>query len=164
MLASPPQQAGAPRQKGRKRLRALSRLLAVSPARARLLPAPAPQTSPPGRPQRPRQPIGCHDGGRPLVPLQELHARQRHDQDRPLPVARRPISRSTQPLWVAGILRAASSQYSLSISAPTKNRPSSLAATPVVPEPQNGSRTRSPSPLEASRARLRSLRGFWVGW
>jgi hypothetical protein len=94
----------------------------------------------------------------------ELTQRPRCDQDRPSPVARRRISRNTPPLWAAWILRSASSQNSASISAPTKNRPNSLAATPVVPEPQNGSRTRSPSPLEASRARLRSFRGFWVGW
>src|SRR5215208_4927108 len=65
-------------------------------------------------------------------------------QDRlPPPVARCRISSSTQPLWLAPILRAASSQYSASISAPTKKRSSSLAATAVVPEPQKGSKMRS---------------------
>ena len=49
-------------------------------------------------------------------------------------------------------------------SAPTKNRFSSLAATAMVPEPQNGSKTRSPSSVEASSARRTTLKGFWVGW
>src|SRR5215210_3033665 len=74
------------------------------------------------------------------------------------------ISLSTLPSTAALILRPASSQYSSSISAPTKKRPSSLAATPVVPDPQNGSKTRSPSRVEATSARRTSLRGFWVGW
>src|SRR5215207_3529495 len=73
-------------------------------------------------------------------------------------------SRSTSPRNAAPILRPASSAYSRSISAPTKKWPSSLAATPVVPDPQNGSKTSSPSILEASTARRRSRRGFWVGW
>ncbi len=47
---------------------------------------------------------------------------------------------------------------------PNKETPSSLAATPVVPDPQNGSNTNSPSLVEATSARLTSLKGFWVGW
>src|SRR3712207_818446 len=49
------------------------------------------------------------------------------------------ISRSAPPRTAALMRRAASSQNSSSSSAPTKKRPSSLAATPVVPEPVNGS-------------------------
>jgi hypothetical protein len=39
-----------------------------------------------------------------------------------------------------------------------------LAATAVVPDPQNGSKTNPPSRVEATSARLTSLKGFWVGW
>jgi len=68
------------------------------------------------------------------------------------------------PLSAAPILRPANSAYSRSISIPTKKRPSSLAATPVVPDPQKGSKTSSPSLVEANMARRRRRRGFWVGW
>jgi hypothetical protein len=68
------------------------------------------------------------------------------------------------PLSAAPILRAANPAYSRSFSAPTKNRPSSLAATPVVPDPQKGSKSRSPSALEARTERRTRRRGFWVGW
>jgi hypothetical protein len=67
------------------------------------------------------------------------------------------------PLSAAPILRSANPAYSRSLSAPTKKRPSSLAATPVVPDPQNGSKTNSPSTVEAKMARRRRRRGFWVG-
>jgi hypothetical protein len=39
-----------------------------------------------------------------------------------------------------------------------------LAATPLVPDPQNGSKTSPPSRVEATSARLMSRKGFWVGW
>jgi hypothetical protein len=74
------------------------------------------------------------------------------------------ISRRRAPHSVTRTRRAARRANSSSNSAPTNVRLSSLAATAVVPEPQNGSKTKSPSRVEASRARLRSLRGFWVGW
>src|SRR5215207_1940316 len=73
-------------------------------------------------------------------------------------------SRYTPPRSAAPILRPASSAYSPSFSAPTKKRPSSLEATPIVPDPQNGSKMRSPSLLEATIARRRRRRGCWVGW
>ena len=78
--------------------------------------------------------------------------------------ARPEISRSTLPRAVALMRRCASSQYSSSNSAPTKNRPSSFAPTPLVPDPQKGSKTKSPSRVEATSARLMSRKGFWVGW
>jgi hypothetical protein len=74
------------------------------------------------------------------------------------------MSPSFPPLFAAPILRPANSAYSRSVSAPTKKRPSSLAATPVVPDPQNGSKTRAHSAVEAKMARRRRRRGFWVGW
>jgi hypothetical protein len=64
----------------------------------------------------------------------------------------------------APILRPASCAYSSSCSAPTNKRPSSFEATPLVPDPQNGSKTRSPSLLDARMARRTRRRGFWVGW
>jgi hypothetical protein len=81
-----------------------------------------------------------------------------------LPVFGVRSSRNTSPRTAAPILRPASSANSASVSAPTKKRPSSFAATPVVPDPQNGSKTRSPSPVEARTARRTRRRGFWVGW
>src|SRR5215218_507871 len=74
------------------------------------------------------------------------------------------ISPSLIPLSAAPILLAPNSAYSRSTSAPTKKRPSSLAATPVVADPLKGSKSRSPSTLEASTARRSRRRGFWVGW
>src|SRR5215216_7740743 len=53
-------------------------------------------------------------------------------------------SRNTSPRTAATILRPTSSAYSSSCSAPTKKRPSSFATTPVVADPQKGSKTRSP--------------------
>src|SRR5215210_2964655 len=70
-------------------------------------------------------------------------------------------SRSTSPRTAAPILRPASSAYSSSLSTPTKKRPSSLEATPVVPDPQKGSHTRSPSLLEARMARRTRRRGWY---
>jgi len=74
------------------------------------------------------------------------------------------ISRSKLPRAVSFMRRSASSANSLSSSAPTKKRSSSLAATPVVPDPVNGSKTRSPSQVEASSALRKRRKGFWVGW
>jgi hypothetical protein len=76
------------------------------------------------------------------------------------PVA--PILPNTAPLCASPILRPASSAYSRSASAPAKNRPSSLAAIPIVPDPLKGSKTSSPSVVEARMARLRMRRGFRV--
>jgi hypothetical protein len=67
-----------------------------------------------------------------------------------------------EPLFAAAILRPANSAYSRSASAPAKNRPNSLAATPVVPDPLKGSKRRSL--VEANTARRRRRRGFRVGW
>ena len=75
----------------------------------------------------------------------------------------RKISPNTFPRSAAPILRAASSAYSFSNSAPIKKRFSSLAATAVVPEPANGSKTNAPSCVEANNARRTSRKGFWVG-
>ena len=46
---------------------------------------------------------------------------------------------------------------------PAQWRPSCSAATQAVAQPQNGSRTRSPSLDEARMIRCRSASGFWVG-
>src|SRR5918995_3101938 len=73
------------------------------------------------------------------------------------------ISLNTPPRSEAPILRPASSAYSSSFSAPTKKQPSSLEATPLVPDPQKGSKTRSPSLVEATMARRTRRKGFWVG-
>ena len=45
-----------------------------------------------------------------------------------------------------------------------KDRPSLLAAAPVVPDPKKGSRTTSPAFVAASRIRESKLSGFCVGW
>ncbi len=74
------------------------------------------------------------------------------------------ISRNTPARSAAPILRPASCAYSSSCSAPTNKRPSSFEATPLVPDPQNGSKIRSPSLLDARMARRTRRRGFWVGW
>jgi hypothetical protein len=39
-----------------------------------------------------------------------------------------------------------------------------LAAIPLVPDPQNGSKTRQPPLVEARMARRNRRRGFRVGW
>ncbi len=39
-----------------------------------------------------------------------------------------------------------------------------LAATAVVPDPAKGSKTRSPSRVQATSARRTRRKGFWVGW
>src|SRR6266852_5501157 len=46
---------------------------------------------------------------------------------------------------------------------PTARRLVRRAARAVVPEPEKGSRTRSPSLVEARRMRSRRATGFWVG-
>jgi hypothetical protein len=78
--------------------------------------------------------------------------------------SQRSLDRSAHPRTAALMRRAASSQNSSSSSAPTMNRPSSLEATPLVPYPQHGSKTNSPSRVEATSARLTRRKGFWVGW
>ena len=50
------------------------------------------------------------------------------------------------------------------MSTPRNRRPDITAATPVVPEPANGSRTRSPSAELAAMTRSSRASGFWVGW
>ena len=45
-----------------------------------------------------------------------------------------------------------------------QRRPSRSAATPVVPLPAYGSRTRSPGRLEAATIRSSRRTGFWVGY
>src|SRR5690242_1021390 len=55
------------------------------------------------------------------------------------------------------------SMYPVSISIPIALRPVRIAAKAVVPEPEKGSRTRSPSEVEARRMRSRRATGFWVG-
>jgi hypothetical protein len=78
-------------------------------------------------------------------------------------LARRPeITRSTASRRTSFIRRAANCTYSPSNSAPTKKRPSSLAATAVVPDPQKGSKMRSPSRVEATRARRTRRSGFYL--
>ncbi len=46
---------------------------------------------------------------------------------------------------------------------PIQLRLSFSAAMTAVPQPQNGSSTRSPGLLEAEMMRSRRARGFWVG-
>ena len=60
--------------------------------------------------------------------------------------------------------RDASDRYAGSISTPRKRRPARVAATPVVPDPAKGSRTRSPGEEAAATTRSSSASGFWVGW
>src|SRR5215203_3178714 len=78
------------------------------------------------------------------------------------------ISPSLIPLSAAPILLAPNSAYSRSTSAPTKKRPSSLAATPVVPDPLKGSESHQPKttshPLKplGRLAGVRRVRSFRV--
>ena len=50
------------------------------------------------------------------------------------------------------------------ISIPIQRRPRFCAATTDVPQPQNGSRTRSPGLLDALMIRSSSATGFCVGY
>src|SRR5690606_30264822 len=60
--------------------------------------------------------------------------------------------------------RFASAAYSLSFSMPMKRRPSLMHATPVEPEPQNGSSTMSPGRVTSRMSHAASCAGYTAGW
>src|SRR5690606_31446753 len=64
---------------------------------------------------------------------------------------------------VAAIRCFAISQYSGSLSTRMQRRPSRVHATPVVPEPPNGSRTRSPDWVTNRTSQRISAAGLTVG-
>jgi hypothetical protein len=56
--------------------------------------------------------------------------------------------------------RSARAKYDCSLSQPTKLRLSSNAATPVVPDPMNGSKTTPPMGVDAATQRRINPNGF----
>src|SRR3954447_18537180 len=99
----------------------------------------------------------CHDVVPFSAPADSSLWRRRSESF--LRAPQKPISSCSR---AAARRRRAISAYSGFISQPANRRPSRKAATPVLPEPVNGSRISSPWSEKSRTNRSINARGFWV--